>query len=100
MIVVETPLGFVVRVKDEYWKLITTLKHPVMADRKEDVADTLKNPDEVRQSITGPNVFLFYKAERADRWVCAVPKRQDMEGFLITTYPTDAIKEGKQIWPK
>ncbi len=97
---VETPLGFVVRVRNDYWKLITTVKHPVMAGRKEDVADTLKNPDEVRQSTTDPNVFLFYKAERADRWVCAVAKRLDTEGFLITTYPTDAIKEGKQIWPK
>ncbi len=97
---VETPLGFVVRVRNDYWKLITTVKHPVMAGRKEDVADTLKNPDEVRQSTTDPNVFLFYKAERADRWVCAVAKRLDTESFLITTYPTDAIKEGKQIWPK
>ena len=100
MIEVETPLGFVVRVKDDHWKLITTAKHPVMAGRKEDVADTLKNPDEVRQSKTDPSVFLFYKTERADRWLCAVAKRMNAEGFLIITYPTDAIKEGKQIWPK
>ncbi len=100
MIEVETPLGFVVRVKDDHWKLITTVKHPVMAGRKEDVADTLKNSDEVRQSKTDPSVFLFYKTERADRWLCAVAKRMNAEGFLIITYPTDAIKEGKQIWPK
>ena len=100
MIEVETLLGFVVRVRNDYWKLITTVKHPVMAGRESDVANTLKNPDEVRQSQTDPDVFLFYKAERADRWLCAVVKRMDGEGFLITTYPTDAIKEGIQIWPK
>jgi hypothetical protein len=29
----------------------------------------------------------------------AVSRRTDSEGFLITAYPTDAIKEGEQIWP-
>ena len=30
----------------------------------------------------------------------AVAKRLNGEGFLITAYPTDAIKEGEQIWVK
>jgi hypothetical protein len=25
---------------------------------------------------------------------------RDLQGFLITTYPTDAIKEGETIWQK
>jgi len=29
-----------------------------------------------------------------------VAKRLDSEGFLITAYPTDAIKEGEWIWSK
>jgi len=29
-----------------------------------------------------------------------VSKRRNGDGFLITTYVTDAIKEGVQIWPK
>jgi hypothetical protein len=29
-----------------------------------------------------------------------VAKRTDQDGFLITTYPTDAIKEGAEIWPR
>jgi hypothetical protein len=39
-------------------------------------------------------------AERIGRWVCAVAKRLNEDGFLITTYPTDAIKEGERIWPR
>jgi len=95
-----TLLGFRVRVTRTYWELIITVKHPVMAGREDDVQETLRNPSEIRVSKSDPNVYLFYKPERIGRWVCAVTKRLDGDGFLITTYPTDAIKEGKQIWHK
>ena len=97
---VPTPLGFRVRVTRSYWELIITVKHPVMAGRENDVKDALENPGEIRQSRIDPAVYLFYKPERIGRWVCAVAKRLDDEGFLITAYPTDAVKEGEQIWPK
>jgi len=97
---VMTPLGFQVRVTKAYWEIITTIKHPVMAGREADVEDTLKNPDEIRVSKRDPQVYLFYKTEDIGRWVCAVTKRLTGEGFLITTYPTDAIKEGERIWPR
>jgi hypothetical protein len=71
-----------------------------MAGRETDVQATLEQPSEIRVSKSDPMVFLFYKPERIGRWVCAVTKRLDGEGFLITTYPTDAIKEGVRIWPK
>jgi len=45
-------------------------------------------------------VFLFYRGEDTKRWVRAVAKRGAEQAFLITVYPTDAIKEGTQIWPK
>jgi hypothetical protein len=45
-------------------------------------------------------VYLFYRSRRNRRWVCAVSKKQGRTGFLITAYPTDAIKEGEKIWPK
>ena len=95
-----TPLGFRVRVTRSYWNLIVTIKHPAMAGRENDVKDTLANPSEIRQSKSDIDVYLFYKPERIGRWVCAVAKRLDGEGFLITAYPTDAIKEGDSIWPK
>ena len=87
---VTTRLGFRVRVTHAYWKLIVEIKHPVMARREEDVRKALEDPDE--------NVYLFYRAEREKRWLRAVSKQTGREGFLTTTYPTDAIKEGVQIW--
>jgi len=95
-----TPLGFRVRVTKAYWEIIVNIKHPVMAGREDDVSDTLENPDEIRRSKSDENVYLFYKAERERRWICAVSKQTDDSGFLITTYPTDAIKEGVQVWRK
>jgi hypothetical protein len=97
---VMTPLGFQVRVTKAYWELIVTIKHPVMAGREEDVKMALAQPDEIRQSKSDEMVFLFYKEEREKRWICAVSKQTSSEGFLITTYPTDAIKEGVQVWHK
>jgi len=95
-----TPLGFHVRVTKAYWELIISSKHPIMAGREDDVKDTLENPDEIRRSRSDENVYLFYKTEHKQRWICAVSKRNDSTGFLITTYPTDAIKEGMQVWHK
>jgi hypothetical protein len=43
-------------------------------------------------------VYLFYREERPGRWFCAVVKRLNGGAFLVTTYPTDAIKEGERIW--
>jgi len=97
---VMTPLGFRVRVTQGYWDLIVSVKHPVMAGREDDVRNALENPDEIRQSKSDEDVYLFYKAEREKRWICAVSKQTGESGFLITTYPTDAIKEGVQIWHK
>ena len=95
-----TPLGFLVRVTRARWALIATVKHPVMAGRESSVKAALENPDEIRQSRTDPKVLLFYKTEGPRRWVCAVTRQADDHAFLVTAYPTDAIKEGTRIWPK
>lgn len=100
LFVAATPVGFRVRVTCAYWVLITTVKHPVMAGREQDVQRTLEHPDEVRQSRSDPAVYLFYSLAHQGRWICAVVKRLNGDGFLITAYPTDAIKEGIRIWPK
>ena len=97
---VMTPLDFTVRVTATYWDLIVTIKHPVMAGLERDVKEILENPEQIRVSRSDPKVFLFYGIQRPGRWICAVAKRLDGEGFLVTAYPTDAIKEGEHIWPK
>ena len=100
LIEAQTPLGFSVRVTADRWKLIITATHPVMAGREALARTALETPDEIRQSRIDKQVLLFYKAETTKRWTCAVAKRVAEGAFLITAYPTDAIKEGVRIWPK
>ena len=97
---VPTLLGFRVRTTRSYWETIICVKHPAMAGREQEVKATLESPEEIRRSRIDPDVYLFYRTEGADRWVCAVTKHRNEEGFLITAYPTDAIKEGTTVWPK
>lgn len=97
---VMTPLGFRVRVSRSYWEVIISVKHPVMVGHEGDVKTTLQNPEEIRRSKIDPSVYLFYKTQRKERWVCAVSKRKNGDGFLITAYPTDVIKTGEKVWPK
>jgi hypothetical protein len=100
VLVAETPLGVRVRVTRQLWQLIIDVKHPVMARHEHDLGETLRDPEQVRRSRSDPAVYLFYRRQRAGRWLCAVVKRLDGEGFLISAYPTDAIKEGEPLWSR
>lgn len=97
---VKTPLGFFVRTTVYYWQLITTFKHPALRGRETDVQAALSDPDEVRISKSDGQVYLFYRSDGNTRWVCAVAKRLNGDGFLITAYRTSNVKEGMRIWPK
>lgn len=94
-----TPLNFRVHLSVAYWDIITQIKHPIMANRLADVEATLAQPDQIRRSRSDANVYLFYK-QQTNRWLCAVARKLNGDGFLITTYPTDAIKEGDILWLK
>ena len=95
-----TPLGFRVRTTDSYWRLIVTLKHPVMLGQQARVQQALVSPDEVRRSISDASVYLFYRRESEQRWTCVIAKRLNGEGFVVTAYPCDSIKEGESIWTR
>jgi len=96
---VMTPLGFTVRCTETYWEIIATVKHPAIAGRLDKVKHTLVDPDKIHRSQKDPDVLLFYCADQ-DRWICAVTRRLNGDGFLITAYPTDAIKSGELVWSK
>jgi hypothetical protein len=92
-----TPLGFTVRTSESYWQRLI-IKHPDIADLEELVQQVLVSPDEIRRSSQDEGVFLFYLIRTENRWVVAVARRLNGDGFLITAYQTDAIKEGEPIW--
>jgi hypothetical protein len=93
-----TPLAFNIEVTRERWNLIVSVKHPVMNGHEDDVRAAMERPDEIRRSRRDSDVLLFYRLERPGRWTCAVIRRTTSGALLVTAYPTDAVKEGEQIW--
>jgi len=89
-----------IRTTEEYWNIITKIKHPILTGKEKSVQDVLQNPAFVRRSKRDKHVYLFYKKFRKHYLVVVVRHMSKKEGFIITSYITDAIKEGIQIWPK
>ncbi len=95
---VATPLGFTVRTSPDYWEKVIA-KHPDVAGCLELVQRALTVPDEIRRSSRDEKVMLFYRMA-GQHWMVAVVRRQNGEGYLVTAYRTDAIKEGENVWRK
>jgi len=76
------------------------MKHPVLRDRIGEVINTLAEPDQVRRSKIDPSVLLCYRSMGETRWISGVAKRLNGDGFVITAYIIDAIKEGDTVWQK
>ena len=92
-----TPTGLIVRTTPAYWEKIVSLKHPSMRGREADVQKTLSSPMEIRVSRKDENILLYYKPFDI-YFQCVVVKRTNGEGFIVTAYKTDRIKEGVRIW--
>ena len=94
-----TPLGFTVRTSESYWQRLI-VKHPDLEELEELATLALASPDEIRRSSRDVGVLLFYRQRQEKRWVVAVARRLNGDGFLITAYQTDGIKEGETLWLK
>ena len=93
-----TPLNFTVHTTSEYWQKLL-IKHPELEGKLSDVQKTLLEPTEIRKSKRDELIFLFY-SEDVKHWLCVVTKKIKLEGFLVTAYITDKIKEGEIVWQK
>ncbi|PSO67823.1 MAG: hypothetical protein BRC42_15125 [Cyanobacteria bacterium QS_1_48_34] len=94
-----TSLGFTVRTSEDYWQKKKIVgQHPDIAALLDQVKQALTSPSEVRSSSRDAGVLLSYLAQSEKKWVVAVVRRQNGDGFFITAYQTDAIKKGEVIW--
>lgn len=98
LFIIKTPLDVEVRTTVSYWNYLITRKHPVMKGKEDTVQSVLREPSEIRQSRTDKEVYPYYK--QSDKLYCVVARHLGAEGFLITAYPTDKVKEGDVIWTK
>lgn len=96
---IQCPLGKTIRTTKPYWKIIINIKHPSVAGKVEDVKSTISSPDVIHQSKVDKDVYLYYKKQK-QKHLSVVVRQLNGDGFIITSYYTDKIKEGKLIWKK
>ena len=80
-----------------YWNIIINIKHPAVKGRESEVKETLTSPEQIRQNNKNKKIYLFYK-KYSKRYLCVIVRHLNGNGFIITVYFTNKIKEGKQIW--
>lgn len=98
---VKTPLGVTIRTTKAYWESILSTKHPSLQTiAVEKFITCLQGPDQIRRSKHDPLVYLYYK-KLAKHFVCMVAKHTSaIQGYIITAYLTDIIKEGERVYDK
>ena len=96
---IKSALDKQIRTTQSYWRKITIVKHPSIRGKEKEAREVLKTPDIIRVSNSDKKVFLYYK-KYFKNYLCVVVKHENGEGFIITVYITNKIKEGRQIWAK
>ena len=80
------------------------LLRPEMAELEAEIAESLRQPERVVQSLSDPEAWLYYRryptTRVGDKYLCVVVKIQADDAFLVTAYLTDTVKKGTQLWPR
>ncbi len=97
---VKTPSGIVIRTTRDYWEKITSTKHPSIKRYEFEVKKALENPDQIRKSKQDEKVHLYYKSIGKVSVCVVVDHLDEKQGYIITAYLTDRIKEGEKIYDK
>lgn len=96
---VKASTGKVIRTTKSHWELITKVKHPEMDGKETEVKRCLSEPVEIRRSSEVPDVYLYYYPYEK-YFICVVARHLNGDGFIITAYMTDKIKEGQTEWKR
>ena len=90
-------LGKRIRVTENHWNFIARYKHLEIEGKEREVQEAIIDPDAVRISQEDEEVYLYYK-KFGKLFVCVVCRHLNGEGFIITCYLTNKVKEGRQAW--
>ena len=75
-----------------------------MADLEAAIAESLRQPERVVQSLSDPEAWLYYRRHPTtrvgDKYLCVVVKSGATDAFVVTAYLTDNVKGGSQLWPE
>jgi len=77
-------------------------RHPEVSGESEKMKETLVLPQVVRKSMYDDKVWLFYrlfsKTPVSRKYLMVGVRLFNDEGIVITSYFTDKIKMGEEIW--
>lgn len=91
--------GISIRLPDERWEHILT-GHGELADRQQDVLDTVAEPDRVLAG--GKGELLAVREIETGKWLVVVYRELDDDGFVITAFMTrraQGLDRRMQQWP-
>lgn len=99
---VMSKVGKIVRLDEERWEHVR--EHPEMKDEIDRLREAVVEPDEVRRSVYDAAVWLFYRYYRktpvTKKYLLAVVRIQNEEGFIVTAFFTDTVKKGDLVWSR
>lgn len=93
--------GLQIRLSDERVRHILA-RHHYMASLWDEVAETLRNAEEIRRSNSDPETVRlyhkwFYGTVEGDKWVCVVVKVLPDDAYILTAYVTSEIEGGDPL---
>ena len=87
--------------KERYEHII---EHPEMIGQEDRIKETIAFPDTIKESKYDTAVFCYYrlyeKTPVTRKYLLCIVKILNGEGFIITAFYTDRIKEGKALWKR
>jgi len=75
----------------------------VIRNLKEEMKETLRDPEIVRRSVYDPSVLIYYRYFKdvfGGKYIAVVVKVNNIKGFILTSYVTDRVKRGDEVWRK
>ena len=102
MAVVRDHEGREIRLTEERWQHIS--EHPEMVLMRDAVEETLRQPEIVVQSLSDPEVRLYYRfyddTVVGQKYLSVAVKVMAKDAFVITAYLTDRTKGGQVLWQR
>ncbi|MBS4027633.1 MAG: hypothetical protein KGZ58_03255 [Ignavibacteriales bacterium] len=98
-IIVEDLFGRKIEIPKERWKH-ACIHHPEIEPFIELVKETIESPDFIKMSSSDKSVRMYYKyfSNVFDGKYILVVIKTNKRNFLLTTYITDYIKAGEELW--
>ena len=92
--------GLTIRLPEERWQHIIE-GHPEITDQQTNLLQAIENPDRILEGDRGE--LLAIKQLNGNKYLVAVYKELEKDGFVITAYVTrriNSLNKRKELWSR